>query len=747
MFQYYLKILLSALLIIGMNKGYAQESLIDWVNPLIGTKNIWILHGRTTPFVTPPFGMTHWTPMTRNSGINELLYYYRDDYIIGFRGSHKPAKWMGDYGHVSLMPGMGEVKTIQEDRKLKFRHKDEISTPYYYSVDLKTKHGEIKTEMTATEHCGIFRFTYLEGEDPYLLIETRTITNYYSGINLDSCYIQLNLEKGEIVGYNEDRNSAGTGPDLPNFKGYFVIKLDQSIEDFGTWDQNFQFPNQADLKGQYIGAYLRMKPSTKTVTLKVGTSFISIDQARENLEKEIPEFDFEKVKEQTKQIWESYLNRVQMEGGSKNERSIFYTAMYHSLLFPRKFSEYGKYYSAFDDTIHNGESYNDFSLWDTFRGEHPWLTIIAPDHVNGMVRALLQMYQEGGYMPKWPNPGYTNIMIGTHADAVVADAIVKGFKGFDYDTAYAAVWKDAMVPPYQDSINSWWNDRMSTKHYEARGGLYWYKKLGYVPADKTAESVSRTLEFAYDDFCVAQVAKAVGKMEEYEYFMHRSKNYRNLYNSETGFMAPKNVDGTWHENPKAGFTEGSPWTYLFCVMQDVPGMIELMGGHEQFIKKLDKSFKGILRYMHENEPGHHYTYLYDYVGEPWKTQKLVAKNRRTKYHNKPFGLNGDDDCGQMSAWYILSSLGFYSVTPGTNVYAIGTPLFPEAIIHPDPEKPEITFTIIAKNVSWRNKYIQSAALNGAKLEKPFLKHTDITKGGELIFEMGSRPNKTIFKFE
>lgn len=654
---------------------------------------------------------------------------------------------MGDYGHVSLMPGIGEIKTLQQERKLKFSHKGEVSKPHYYSVDLKTNQGIIKTEMTATERCGIFRFTFPEDVDPYFLIEARTIANYYSGLNPDSCYMQVNLEEGEIVGYNEDRNSAGTGPDVPNFKGYFVVKLDQAIEDFGTWEEAGKYPNETEIAGQYIGTYIKLRPGTKTVTVKVGTSFISIDQARKNLEKEIPDFNFEMIKEHNKQTWESYLNRVQVEGGSEEEIGIFYTAMYHSLLFPRKFSEYGRYYSPFDQKIHEGVSYNDFSMWDTFRGQHPLLTIIAPGHVDGMVQALLQMYQEGGYMPKWPNPGYTNIMIGTHADAVVADAIVKGFTGFDWDTAYAAVWKDAMVPPYQDSINSWWNDRKPTKHYEARAGLYWYEKLGYVPAGKTAESVSRTLEFAYDDYCVAQVAKTLEKWEDYEYFLQRSKNYRNLYNPETGFMAPKNSDGTWHENPKAGFTEGSPWTYLFCVMQDIPGMIELMGGREQFLKKLDKSFKGILRYMHENEPGHHYTYLYDYTNEPWKTQKLVAKNRRTKYHNKPFGLNGDDDCGQMSAWYILSSLGFYSVTPGSGVYAIGTPLFPKAVIHPNPENPEITFTIVANNVSRRNKYIQSVTLNGENLETPFIGHEDIVNGGELIFEMGPRPNKKAFKFE
>lgn len=738
MFRYYLIPAFLSLFLGCYSSAFGQQNLTDYVNPLVGTKNIWMLHGRTTPFVTPPFGMTHWTPQTRNSRINELNYYYRDNYIIGFRGSHKPAKWMGDYGYISMMPGLGDIKTLPEERKLKFSHRQETSKPHYYAVDLKAKGGNIKTEMTASERCGILSFTFPDESEPYLVIEASQNPDFDGWIEIDS-------EKGKIKGYNADRNAAITGPEVKGLKGYFLIRIDQAIASYGTWDGGSIYQDSTEITGKNVGVWLKFKPGTKKVTVRTGTSFINHDQARENLDKEIPDFDFEQVKTQTQQVWESYLNRIQVEGGKKKDREKFYTAMYHSLLFPRIFSEYGRYYSAFDDTIHNGVSYNDFSLWDTFRGQHPLLTILAPDHVDGMVQALLQMYQEGGYMPKWPNPTYTNIMIGTHADAVVADAIAKGFKGFDWDTAYAAVRKDAMVPPDGDSLKAW-HDRAPWTSYEARGGLYWYMKLGYVPADKTAESVSRTLEFAYDDYCVAQVAKALGKWEDYEYFKKRSLNYTHLYNPETGFMAPKNADGTWHENPKAGFTEGSPWTYLFCVMHDVEGMMRLMGGEKEFIKKLDKSFRGILRYMHENEPGHHYTYLYDYTKETWKTQKKVAKYRRTKYHNKPFGLNGDDDCGQMSAWYILSAMGFYSVTPGDGGYAMGTPLFPKVVIHPNPEKPELTFTIIAKNVSRRNKYIQSVYLDGVEHKLSFLRHSNITKGGELIFEMGPRPNYDAFKF-
>jgi len=712
----------------------AQSNLADIPNPIIGTKQVLFFHGRTTPFVTPPFGMTHWTPQTRVSKIKVLNYHYGDKAILGFKGSHKPAKWMGDYGFVSLMPGVGKIKTLANDRKLRFSHKDETSKAYSYSVELKAKRNQrIQVEMTATERCGILRFTFQEGSNPFILIEASQNPDFEGWIKIDTA-------ANEIIGYNADRNSAITGPKVAGFKGYFVIKFDKPMQEVGVWEDGETHLGLLETKGSHIGAWIRTEMNTTILQAKIGSSFISIEQARENLEREIPNFSYKKVEEETRQMWEKYLHRIEIEGGSETDRSIFYSAMYHTLLFPRQFSEYGRYYSAFDDTIHAGVSYNDFSLWDTFRAQHPLLHFTAAEHVSGMVNALIQMYEEGGYMPKWPNPTYTNIMIGTHADAVVADAMVKEVNGIDPKRAYAAVWKDAMVPPTGDSTNRW-HDRAPWTAYEARGGLSWYKELGYVPIDKTSESVSRTLEFAYDDFCVAQVAKIAGKEEDAKFFLERSDNYKNVFNPETGFMSPRNSDGTWYKKRKHGFTEGGPWTYLFCVMQDVPGMIDLMGGKEAFSKKLTKGFGGIFRYIHENEPGHHYTYLYDYVGEAWKTQQKVAKYRAKKYRNTPFGLNGDDDCGQMSAWYVFSSLGFYPVTPGSDVYAIGTPLFPKATMRPNPEDLSLEFVITATDVSEKNIYIQSAKLNGKQLETPFLHHSDIINGGSLEYEMGPKPMK------
>jgi predicted alpha-1,2-mannosidase len=724
------RFLFSCLLLMSI-VSLAQQP-VDFVNPLIGTRGIW-LYGRTTPFVTPPFGMTQWTPMTRKATIAYPLYNHFDTRIRGFRASHKPAMWMGDYGMVTFKPVIGEITAKRLKQTFFFAKSSQVSKPYYYSVKTHTqKLSKIKTEMTATSRCGIIRFEFPKNETPAVLIEASEAPNFDGWIKIDP-------EKKEITGWNSDRHSSHLGPPLPNFKGYFVIQFDNAFESWGTWNNDTLNAGSKEQQANACGAWVKFAKNTQKTEARVATSFIGIEQARENLQKEIEGKSFETVANETKEEWNEYLTRLEIPDATKRQKGIFYSAMYHTLLFPRQFSEYGRYYSAFDDKIHKGVSYNDYSLWDTYRAEHPLLIFTAPEHVPGMVQSLIQMYEEGGYMPKWPNPTYTGIMIGTHADAVIADAVVKGVKGFDLQKAYHACMKDAMVPGANDSVNRW-ADRAPFTCIDAREGLGWYMKLGYVPVDKTNESVSNTLEGAYDDFCVAQVAKAVGKLAEYDMLMKRSKNYVNVYNPATGMMAPRNSDGTWYKDTHAGFTEGSPWTYLFAVQHDVPGLIALMGGRENFIKKLKANFRGV-HYIHMNEPGHHYTYLYDYAGEAWRTQKLVALNRRFLYRNNPDGMDGDDDCGQMSAWYIFSALGFYPVTPGTDVYAIGTPQFPKSVMYFDPKDKSKKFEIIANNVSIRNKYIQSVTLNGKKLDEPFLHHSDIVNGGKIEFEMGAKPNE------
>lgn len=719
------------LFICSQVKISAQE-VADFVNPLIGTKGLF-LYGRTTPFVTPPFGMTQWTACTRNSKIRIPNYHYFDTRLRGFRGSHKPAMWMGDYGYVTLKPFIGNIPKKGMSQTYFYSHCTEQAKPYAYSnTAITTRLSSIKTALTATERCAVLQFEFPKHKQPGVLIEASQAPDFDGWINIIP-------EKNEIVGWNSDRHSWKLGPPLPNFKGYFVIRFDEPFVNYGTWVNDSFIPHNTEQKANACGAWVYFNNNNRKATAKIGTSFISIEQARENLDKEIGTQSFATVQQNTKQIWNQFLGRIELEGASKREKHIFYSALYHSLLFPRQFDEYGRYYSAFDDTIHKGFSYNDYSLWDTYRAEHPLLILVAPEHAGKMVQSLIQMYQEGGYMPKWPNPTYTGIMIGTHADAVVADAVAKGVKGFDIEQAFQACRKDAMVPSVGDSINRW-ADRALFNGIEARAGLSWYMKLGYVPVDKTNESVSNTLEGAYDDFCVAQVAKAAGHTDDYNNLMQRSKNYRNVYNPITGMMAPRNADGSWGKNTRDGFTEGSPWTYLFGVQHDIPGLIDLMGGKDKFSKKLNANFRG-WHYIHMNEPGHHYTYLYDYVGQAWKTQRLVALCRTIFYRNNPDGMDGDDDCGQMSAWYVFSALGFYPVTPGTDVYAIGTPQFPKATLYPNPNDRSKKFEIIAHHVSGINKYIKSVKLNGIKLTEPFIHHADIINGGVLEFEMSAKPNK------
>jgi predicted alpha-1,2-mannosidase len=452
--------------------------------------------------------------------------------------------------------------------------------------------------------------------------------------------------------------------------------------------------------------------------------------------------NFNNLIQSTRNDWQKNLSRIKVNGITEDQKSVFYTAMFHTMQFPREMSEYGKYYSGFDDKIHNGNSYTDFSLWDTYRALHPLLLFTQPERVSPMITAMLQMYKEGGRLPMWPNPAETNIMIGTHSNEVIADAYIKGFRDFDTKVAYEAMMKDALVPPYKDSELRY-GDRDLWIGYEAQAGVTYFKKLGYVPVDKTAESVSRTIEYSVDDYAVAQFAKAFGKTNEYKKLLALSKNYKNLYEPKSGFMLPRKLNGEFDEKNKEGhwegFTEGDQWTYAFGAMHDVPGMIEMMGGKEMFAAKLDENFAG-KHYRHDNEPGHHYIYLYDYCGEPWKTQELMRKHTSENFRNAPIGINGNEDCGQMAAWYIFGVMGFYPVSPASGIYAIGAPQFPELTLHFIADNKPRTFQIVAKNISEENKFIQSLTLDGKALNTPFITHQQIINGHKLIFEMGAKPN-------
>ena len=716
----------------------SEKSVIEYANPLIGTKGVYV-YGRVTPIVATPLGMTHWVANTRESKISgtQASYKYIDNKNIGFLGTHKPAIWMSEYGQICIFPQIGnKIRVKPSKRAFKTLHSTEISTPYYYSTLLNPlSKNSIKAEMSATKSCGYLRFQFPENEKSRIHIETSRFKEFKGAVTVD-------IKNQEITGYNSDQQPTGIGPKMENFKCWFVVKFNKKFSSGGTWEGFNITPEKLSAENFRTGGYIQFATNKdETIDVKVATSFISLNQARINLEKEIKNSSFETIASQSKRMWETRLNKIKIEGATENQAAKFYSAMYHTLLYPRQFSEDGQYFSAMDGKIHKGVSYADYSLWDTFRAQHPLMQITLPDHINDIMQSLVNMYKEGGWLPKWPNPNYSNIMIGSHADSVLADAYINGFDKFDIKTAYEGMYKNAMTPPDADATSRG-KDRAKWIGYEARSGLTQYKKLGYVASDKTEESVSRTLEFAYDDYCVAQMARKLNKIEDYNYFMERSKNYKNVYNKKTGFMAPRLSNGKWDPNPKKGFTEGSPWTYLFCAMHDIKGLKEHFGGEKKFLQKLNHSFIGF-NYIHENEPQHHYSYLYNWSSEPWKTAEKVRKQMKNKYHNRPYGLHGDDDCGQMSAWYIFSALGFYPVAPASGEYAVGTPRFPKATIQfADQNGVNTTqLEIIANNVSDKYKYVKSITLNGKKIEKPFLEVKELRKGGKLIFEMAKIKTK------
>jgi predicted alpha-1,2-mannosidase len=679
--------------------------------------------------------------MTQENSISVLPYRYDEKTIVGFMGTHQPTVWMGDYCFLTLMPEIGLPKIRTSDRGLNIKSGSEEAKPYYYSVQLNDSNKQnIRVEMTASSRCSIFKFTYPESNNSHLFIEMSRLSGFYG-------WIQISPDQREIIGYNPDHHNAykdkNMGPELKTLKGYFIIQFDKPLDSFATWEDSVSVQihnNKNEISGSRIGALASFRTGeNEIIKVKIASSFISIEQARQNLIHEIPGWNFEKVENENKQEWNTALSRIKVDGGSNDQQTIFYTAMYHSLLFPRRFDEYGSYYSAFDEKIHKGVSYNDYSMWDNFRALHPLLTLMDPEDVSPMIQSMAQMYEQGGWIPKWPNPSYTNIMIGTPADAIVADAFVKGFRDYNVNKIYEAIYKDAMTPPDGDTLKRW-ADRAEWTSYESRAGLTYYKSLGYVPADKTNESVSCTLEYAVEDFCVAQVAKGLGKTNDYNFFMNRSKNYRNVFDSTSGFMQPRLFDGlffTGNPGNYKAFTEGSPWTYLYCVMQDVPGLIKLMG-RSNFISKLDENFNAG-HYAYDNEPENHYPYLYDWVNQPWKTTKILTDVVQNNYRNTPDGITGNDDCGQMSAWYIFTTLGFYPVCPASDEYAIGRPFFPKVTLNLSFPSNN-TFTIIAHNFSTENIYVKSVKLDGQPLQRLFLKYSDLFKHKVLEFEMTDSPN-------
>ncbi len=683
--------------------------------------------------------MTQWTPQTRDGEAKCIAPYYANDTRIqGFRGSHfLSGSCTQDYGSVTVMAGSGDLKLGAEERGSSFSKKTEVLTPYRYGVTL-SDYG-IDAEMTGTVRAGMLRFRFQRPDQAWILVQSNSRKGEGS--------IRIDPVRGEISGVNPvHRLYAGAGK-LAGFNGYFVVRFDRKFRTGGTWTAGRKDAGRLEQQGEEgaPGAYVFFElRADEMVQARVGTSFTSVEEARRNLDAEIPGWDFDRVVTRTREGWNEALGRVQVQGSPRESR-IFYTALYHSLLVPRVFSDVSGTYPGFAgegriETAKGFTYYCDFSLWDTFRALHPLLTILDPDRERDMIISLIAKGDQGGFLPIYPAwNSYTSEMIGDHGVAVIGDAYVKGIRGFDIEHAYELMRKNATQVPADHQL-----------YADGRGrrGLESYLKYGYIPLEDPVrdafhqgEQVSRTLEYAYDDFVIGEVAGALGKTADAALFHQRAQNYRNVIDPATGFARGRHADGSWDTpfDPAGKYsyiTEGLPYQYTFFVPQDMPGLIERVGGDKAFVAKLDGLFAGGY-YDHGNEPSHHIAYLYNYAGAAWKTQEHVHTIMESQYSDGAAGLAGNDDCGQMSAWYVMSALGFYSVAPGTPTYEIGTPHFDDASILLAGGK---RFHIHAPGAAEGKFYVHSVRLNGVLLGRSWIRHSEVIAGGELEFEMSSKPN-------
>ncbi|KAI0666060.1 glycoside hydrolase family 92 protein [Trametes maxima] len=720
-----------------------DSTAVDYVDPFIGNGGgSPDGSGGMIPSTAPPFAMTRWVAQTRQNYVSVTPYNYTDSSIYGFQGTHQPAIWMGESGQAIIVPGAGKVQSVFEARGMPFSHANEIATASYYSVVVDAiEGGKIHAEQSATSRVGHLRFTFENTATPYVLVEATRASVMGSADPTNVTYphgsITIDAQRREISGHNPERQDFIIGPSpAPSFAGYFVARFDTPFESFGVSQNGTIRENAKDGQGALLSGFARFGHGTKRVDVRVGVSFISVDQARKNLDKEIPDgTSLEKTAEKTRAEWAEKLDRVKVEGASQEQNEIFYTAIFHTLQYPYEQSEDGKYYSGYDDTVHEGESYTGYSIWDTFRAEWAWQILLAPERISGMVQSMLQDYVEGGWLPMWKNIVETNIMVGTHADSLVAEAVAKGFTGFDLETAYAAVYKDATVPPEDDWTISYF-DREQHVGYEVRAGLSSvYATHGFVASDIHSEAGSRTLDYAYDDYALSVLAAALGKDADAAHFRERAFSAPfTIFNNDTGFMEARNADGAW-AGQNAGWTEGDMWAYTFDVVHDVPALIARRGGNKSFVEFLDEHFDGGHN-DHTNEPSHHIPYFYSLAGAASKSQSRIREVARDNYNNSVNGLSGNEDCGQMSAWYIFSALGFYPVDPVSGEYVIGTPFFDKVTIDlPAAPKPLVITSAGAPS----KPYIRSVTVNGHSVDTPILTHANISSGGTIHFEMSAEP--------
>ena len=695
-----------------------EKDGLEYVDPLIGTEGEGTEYGGLMPYIGVPFGSAQWTPMTRLNDVSRLSYNAADTLLLGFIGSRQPAIWMGDWGQVSFMPQIGEVDLNYSSRGRRIEY--EKYTPYSGNVTA----GGINTSFAAMDHSAVFEFSDARH---FIIDVSRLSEGQYSDPDPHPGHIDFSPDGYSVSGWNSDLFDGSHTSPKPNFRGYFYIEFSRPYADF------ICSGNDQD-KVQGAVTFAEEGP----LTARVGLSLISVEQARANLIREVGDRSYRSVLRLARKRWASQFDKVRIEA-SEEVKTIFNTALYHSLLYPRKIDEYGRYYSAFDDSVHNGVMYNCWSMWDTYRAEHPLLTLVAPEHIDGMMQSLVEMFKEGGWLPKWPNPSYTGIMVGSPAETILAEAWTKGFRGFDVEQAYAAVRKNATVPQDGDRNNRWPDRGDFGDCPETRAGLGRYMQLGYVAGDETAESVSRTQDFGLQDIAASIMADAAGHPEEAEYFRKRSQNYRNLWNADSALFLPRASDGTWmHPYSGPHYTECSPQTALWCVPYDVEGLAELMGGNDIFEERLDDYFENVFfkpergnRSIHGNEPSHHVAYMYNRIGRPEKTQQRVRDILSKCYSTDRKGFDGNEDCGQMSAWYILSSMGLYMLNPADGWYELGAPCVRKAELKLNSGK---TLRIVTKNLSDTTTKVHKVTFNGKVVDDWRISHAELMGGGDLVFE-------------
>ncbi|NJB87133.1 putative alpha-1,2-mannosidase [Lewinella marina] len=722
----------------------AIDNPVDYADPLMGTDSDYRLsNGNVYPAIARPWGMNFWTPQTGEMG-NGWAYTYDANRIRGFKQTHQPSPWMNDYGQFSLMPVTGALRFREEDRQSWFSHKAETVKPHYYSVYLADH--DVTTELTPTERAALFRFTFPETDSSYVVIDA-----FDRG-----SYVKIIPEERKVIGYTT-RNSGGV-PD--NFRNYFVVVFDKDFTQTHTFSDTTLTP-ALEQTADHAGAVVGFRTAKgETVHARVASSFISHEQAARNLE-ELGNDDFETVRQAGREQWNAELGRIQVEGGTVDQFRTFYSCLYRSLLFPRKFYEYDAagrvvHYSPYNGEVRPGYMFTDTGFWDTFRALFPFLNLMYPE-LNGHIQeGLSNAYDESGWLPEWASPGLRNVMVGNNSASVVAEAYLKSGDAYDYDieNLYEALIHGANNAGPLTAVG--------------RAGAEYYNELGYVPYDVGInENAARSLEYAYDDFAIYRLAQALGKpAAEVEKYRQRSLNYRKLYDPETRLMRGKNKDGSFMQpfNPfKWGdaFTEGNSWHYSWSVFHDVQGLIDLMGGEQAFVDQLDRVFSlppvfddsyygqviheiremqiaNMGQYAHGNQPIQHMIYLYNYAGQPWKAQYWVRETLDRMYKPTPDGYIGDEDNGQTSAWYVFSALGFYPVAPAAGEYVLGAPLFRKATLHLENGK---TITINAPQNGPDHRYIDRLTLNGEAYDKNYLPHDTLMEGATLDFKMGDTPNK------